>query len=349
MYELKNGILIHGGKKELAIGQSYYASYHPEKVPVPEGGDRLAEMRKDLKEMKREGFNLCRMASLGDIKRGDDGSVSLSFPLCDAFCALTEEEDMAAMVRLEGYSVNLGNYPDTDMVDENGKVMPFQWSWFVRCCLNHQGILEDNRDATRESARHYASFPSVVSFQIYNEPAYPSKGLYDYHPATIKAYQAFMRQKGVDYPIPHERPDAGEDPAPWISWRLFQQKRMNDFLCDLSLEAKAGYAKAETLTCYLGSPFKYGAAVRGCDYFRCAETMDIVGITHYVPFRGPSFFQSSEILDGAESAAASHGKHAWVIELNARTNIPPMEWERETYATLGRGYKGILYYEWRVE
>lgn len=356
MYVIKNGILFHDGIARIALGQSYYPSYHPEKVPVPETGNREEEMVTDLREIREAGFNLCRMAALGDIQRNPDGTIGVQTPLADLFCEECERNDLAAMIRLQGYSVNLGNHENVTMLGADGEPMPFHWSWFVRTCLNHPGIIADNRDSTVESARHFGEFPNVVSFQIYNEPAYPSAGIYDYHPMTIEAYRGWLVTKGWETPetaatyiIPHDRPEAMTDPAPWIRWRLFQQERLAGFLGEMAEAAKQGYGPAETLTCNLGAPFKPGNAIRGVDYHTSAKTMDIVGITHYVPFRGPQFHAGCEILDGAESAAASEGKHAWIVEVNARTNIPPKEWERETYAILGRGYKGLLYYQWRAD
>lgn len=355
MYTIENGILLQNGIPQIALGQSYYPSYHTQKVPVPEQGDRLGEMKQDLKEMRDAGFNLCRMAALGDIK-SEQENLTASFPLPDAFCELCEQQDMAAMVRLQGYSVNLQGIENATMLNEHDEEMPFHWSWFVRNCVNHPQILSDNTHLTRVSAQHFSQFPSVVSYQIYNEPAYPTEGLYDYHPETISAFRRYLVDKkgftiedANDYPIYRKRPGAKESLEPWILFRLFQTERLNNFLSDMSDAAKTENAHIETLTCHLGAPFNPGNAIRGVDYFVNAERMDIVGITHYVPFRGPTFYKASVILDGAESAAAARGKHAWIIELNARTNIPPAEWERETYATLGRGYKGILYYEWRAD
>ena len=67
MYEIKNGILYHNGKKTFALGESYYPSFHPSKFPVPPDGDRMSEMVKDLKGMRDAGFNHVRFASLGEV------------------------------------------------------------------------------------------------------------------------------------------------------------------------------------------------------------------------------------------------------------------------------------------
>ncbi|MDD4140797.1 MAG: hypothetical protein PHX81_11280, partial [Eubacteriales bacterium] len=64
---------------------------------------------------------------------------------------------------------------------------------------------------------------------------------------------------------------------------------------------------------------------------------------------GPMHDLASQVLDMAESAAAVFGKHAWLIEYNARTNLSAEEWERETYAAIGSGFKCIMYYQWRAD
>lgn len=355
MYQVKNGVLYHNGQPEIALGQSYYPSYHEQKVPVPPEGDRLGEMRVDLREMRAAGFNLCRIAALGEVGWAD-GEVRVDFPLPDAFCRQCEEDDLAAMVRLQGYSMNLRGFDDATMRNERGEEMPFHWSWFVRNSLCHPGIYEDNVAGTRASAKHFDRFPSVVAFQIYNEPAYPGRGLYDYHPYTVTAWRKWLEEEkrlpaeeARAAEPPRQRPAPGEDPQRWMWWREFHMQRMTGFLCDMGRRAKEGYPLPETLTCHRTDPFQPGNAIHCEDYFQTAEGMDILGFTHYIPCRGPEYHRACQALDGAEAAAALQGKHAWLVEYNARTNMPPVEWERETYAALGRGIKGILYYQWRAD
>ena len=124
---------------------------------------------------------------------------------------------------------------------------------------------------------------------------------------------------------------------------------MTFYLCDMGKKAKQGYALPETLTCDMACPIRPGAALRGEDYFETAKGMDVLGITAYTPCRGQSYHSACLQLDATESAAATFNKHAWLIEYNARTNMPPQEWPRETYAAIGRGFKGILYYQWRAD
>ena len=349
MYSMKNGVLHKNGRPVFCLGQSYYPSYHKQKIPVLETGDQLGEMKEDLHGIKEAGFNLVRMAARGDLD-WNDGNVQVNFPLPDAFLRDLEEEDMAGMIRLQGYSMNLRGFKDATMVRADGKEMPFNWGWFVRNCLNHAGIYEDNVKGTIASARHFKDFHACVSFQIYNEPAYPSIGFYDYHPESIKAYKEWCALKGLPAEDPpRQRPAAGESKEGWINWRLFCMERMTFYLCDMGEKAREGYAFPESLTCHMACPVVPGASQRGEDYFETAKGMDILGITAYTPCRGPSYHKACMQLDTTESAAAAFKKHAWLIEYNARTNMPPQEWPRETYAAIGRGFKGILYYQWRAD
>lgn len=260
MYELKNGILHKNGEPVLALGVSYYASYHAQKVPVPEDGDRIGEMKSDLKMMAEAGFNIVRTAALGSIKR-NDGSVEVEFPLIDKMMELAQDADLASMIRLHGYTINLSGYDDALMLNEKNEKMPFYWSWFVQNSINHPGSLKDNEDGTVESARHFVKYPSMVSFQIYNEPAYPTKGFYDYNPYSIKAYSKWLAEKGYksleeaeNTEPPRQRPGKGESPDEWILWRLFCMENMNWFLCHLGDKAKEGYSKPEVLTCHMSCP-----------------------------------------------------------------------------------------------
>lgn len=354
-FQLSNGVLHRDGKPVFGLGVSYYASYHPQKVPVPENGDRVAEMDRDLKGIRDAGFNTVRMAALGTLERRE-GRLNLSFPLVDSFLAKSGELEMASLVRLQGYHMNLGGWDDYQMLDQDGSVMPFHWGWFVRNCVNHDGILRDNAEGTVASARHFGAFPSLVGFQIYNEPAYPNKGIYDYNPHTLEAFRRWQEEgkepiarEGGVLDAPRSRPEKDGDVLPWVKWRLFSMKRLNGFLCGLSDRAKEGCPGAETFTCNMSCPVAPGNALRGEDYFAVSARMDLHGITHYAPSRGATYLQASMILDAAESAAAVFGKHAWLIEYNGHTRLEPAEWERETYNALGSAFKGILYYQWRAD
>lgn len=354
MYKLKNGILKKDGEAVFGIGSHYYASYHPQKVPVPETGDRSAEMKKDLAAMKDAHINIVRTAAIGKIE--ENGGVRGEFPLGKEIAETLSSLDMALMVRLNGYDSGLHNYPDEKMQDEQGRDVPCEWFQFIRNCLNHESVTRDNRAVTKLGAETFARYDNLVGFQIFNEPAYPNFGFYDYNDHTVAAYRKWLTERRG---IPEEqaektqpplrRPTYKEDEKAWVDWRLFQTERMNDYLCGLADCAKETAPEAETFTCMTCCPVQTGSSMRGTDFFRIAKGMDIVGITMYLYPLGVSYSELSRVLDYAESAAACFSKHAWLIEYNASTNMTAREFEVETYAAVGSGFKGIMYYQWRAD
>lgn len=364
MYELKNGVLYKDGRAQMCLGLSYYPSYHPKKFPVRPEDDRVGELKKDLHDMAEAGFNLVRFAALGDLERVGEGpeGIRVDFPLIDECMKAAEANDLAAQVRLQGYTLNVSGYTNEGMITPEGRELgPYET--FLRASLNHEGILRDNEDCTAASAKHFMSSPALVSYQIYNEPNY-AKGV-DYNPHSIAAWRKWLVEKGLkteeeaaSLEPPRRRPiltmdpvgGVSEDYRDWMNWRLFHYERLSWYLVHLDQVARRVNPHAENMTCLMaGCPMTKGAVMVGEDFFRTAEGMEILGVTHYTPNFGESIYTATEQLDATESAAALFGKHAWLVEYNARTNMPANEWDRETYAAVGAGLKGIMYYQWRAD
>ena len=185
MWNIKNGILHKDGKPIYAIGLSYYPSYREDKVPVPRDGDRIGEMKKDLRRMKECGFNIVRFAALGEVKRVD-GEIVADTEFIDALMSEADLVDISTMLRLQGYTMNLSGWEDCYMIDQDGnQINRDTWYNFIQNSLHHKGILKDNIDGTVHLAKHYVKYNNLVSFQTYNEPHYPSEQIYDYHPDAI--------------------------------------------------------------------------------------------------------------------------------------------------------------------
>lgn len=120
MYQIEQGILTRDGKKQFALGQSYYPSFHKSKYPVPPEGDRVGEMKKDLAHMARLGFNHVRFAALGLCRLDDSGKLVIDTPFVDAMIREAEKLNISVSVRLQGYAVNLRDFKDVAMVDQHG-------------------------------------------------------------------------------------------------------------------------------------------------------------------------------------------------------------------------------------
>ena len=354
MVTIKKGRLYRDGKAVFGVGVSYYASYHARKVPVPEDGDRIGELKKDLQGMADFGLNMVRCAALCDMKYNAQHDVEADTGFMDAILTEAERDGLAVMLRLQGYSMNLSGYTDGLMIDSAGRPMDrTRWYDFIQNCLHHPGIRQDDDACTAALARHFASFASLAAYQTYNEPHYPSVELFDYHPLTIQAYRAWLVKNGIltaseaeNYTPPTARPAPQADRTPWIHWRMFAAEALSAFLNHASSVATAA-SGVETMTCQTTCPLLYANAGRGVNYYQIAAQMDAVGVTHYFADTAPEIYLANMHLDMSESAAALYGKPMWIVEYDARTNIPPEKFRRETYLAVGSGCAGILYYQWR--
>lgn len=354
MYTFKKGILYKNGKKVFCTGLSYYASYHASKVPVPPEGDRIGEMKKDIKEMVKAGFNLVRFASLGDVYYNEKGEIEYKGDFVSAMAKYADEADIATMIRLQGYALNPSGYKNCLMVGADGKQTdPSIWYNFIQNSLCHDGILSDNEKCTRAIAKHFKSICNTACFQTYNEPHYPGQGMYDYHEETIKKYRIWLCENGIktkeevkDYNPPKKRPEKGESPEEWIYWRLFSMHVLSEFLAKSSDYAKEETG-IETMTCLTTDPLLNCNAARGVNFYGSAERMDALGVTHYFGLKDPEAYMANLDLDMAYSAAEVYNKPMWIVEYDARCNIPQDKFRGETYMALGSGCKAIMYYQWR--
>lgn len=351
MYEIKKGILYKNGKKIYALGESYYPSFHPSKFPVSPEGDRIGEMKKDLRMMSELGFNHVRFAALGEVALDAEGNVSVSTPFIDAMIREAEQNGLSVSVRQQGYAVNFRGFDDVEMIDWNGQKQETRWSDFIRTTLHHEGILEDNRTYAAALAKHYQVFDNVVAYQIYNEPHYPSDQIYDYHPDTLKSYRKWLTEKGImsedeseSYEPPRSRSE--QTPRMWALWRIFSRDSLTDFLDNASDASKTGF-DLPTYTCFTGDQTATRNVYRGCDLFANAKSMDIVGYTTYIHAKGADYYAMCHEADLAQCAAELEGKQSWCIELDSRTYIPTDVYNRGTYTIIGSGCKGIVYYQWR--
>ena len=351
MYCIKNGVLYKNEKRTFALGESYYPSFHPSKFPVPPEGDRIGEMKKDLAMMAELGFNHVRFAALGEVALDEKGEVSVNTPFIDAMIEEADKNDISVSVREQGYVVNLRNFENVEMVDWFGKKQETVWSDFIRTTLCHDGILEDNRTHAKALSKHYESYPNVVAFQIYNEPHYPGTQIYDYHEGSIRAYRAWLVEKGVlsevealEYQPPRTRREQGAHM--WALWRMFARDCLSNFLNTASRGSKEG-SHLPTYTCMTNDQIAKRAAYRGCDIFANAKEMDLIGYTCYFHGRGIDYYPLCLLTDIAQCAAELEGKESWCIELDSRTYIPIPLYNRSTYTVLGSGAKGIVYYQWR--
>ncbi|MBQ4159929.1 MAG: beta-galactosidase [Clostridia bacterium] len=351
-YEIKKGILHKDGVAKIALGASYYPSFHKAKFQVPPEDDRIGEMEKDLKLMQDCGFNFLRTAAIGELGLDENGEVSVQTDFIDAMALECEKRDIACSVRLNGYVTNLSGNTDYEMRNHRGEPLEKKWSVFLEFCLHHKGILKDNEKVTKALAAHFAKFNSMVSYQIYNEPHYPGNGRFDYHPMAIEAYRKYAVAQGYmteaeaeNYMPPTENPVCKEELPEWNRWNLFAMQSMSDFLNATANAAKQQTPHLGTYTCFTSAETANKRVGHGVSYF--GDTMDILGLTSYANFVGSDMYTGTCVLDICACAAELDNKPAWLIEADARMKMPARKLFAQSYIALGAGFKGLCYYEWR--
>lgn len=358
-YFIQNGILHEDGKPRFAIGASYYPSFLESKYPVPANGDRIGEMKKDFTLMRECGMHFIRCAALGTVTGANDHP-SVATPFIDRMAEEAERAGLGVSVRLNGYFVNLSGNTDYEFVNNRGEAMDKYWSAFMHTSFFHEGARHDNSVATKALAEHFSFFPAVISYQIYNEPHYPYNGVFDYHPATIKAYRRWLAENGIMspedaavYDPPRKRPHCNSNKFPqaevieWIRWREFSCRAMSEFLDETAHAAREAYPGIDCYTCYTSSHSTSANPNDGVTFFDESKDLTTLAFTLYTNFDGADYFSAAYLIDLAESAAAVYGKHAWSAELDARTQMPSRKFYQSTHEIIGSGCKGICYYEWR--
>lgn len=356
MYKIKNGVLYQNGRPTLALGTSYYASYHPLKVTVPPEGDKFGEMRRDVRDIALAGFNHIRTCANGAAHWAGD-RFCLDTAFTDALVEEAAKNGLCSFVRIQGYSMNQRGHENAQPVDQHGEAG--QTTGFVQDTLNHPALNRDADEATRQQAAHFAALPEMLGFQIFNEPAMSRRGdlhLYDYNPLAIAAFREWLVRKGYKtaeeaaaLEPPRDYPGPGEAGGLFSLWRQFGSENMSAMLCRLNAQAREAAPGSESFTNFVSTPLgRPGSSCEG-DWFACAPGMDILGLDLYTSQRGEDYYSVARRLDEVESAAAAQGKHAWIIEYCCRTHMTVQDYEGEAYAALGSGYKGINYYLWRAD
>lgn len=358
-FALKNGILFQDGKPTFAVGTSYYASFHPEKRTEPEGTDPYPNMRLDVHDIAAAGFNNIRTATLGE-KRWEGGTLVGDTAFTDAMIGEAAANGIATIVRLNGYTMDFRSR-DTRPVDSRGRPLPPlpKASCFIQQTLHDEALNWDTSEGTRQLAAHYGARDGVIGFQIYNEPVinFSSKETgtmyFDYRPETVAAFRRWLAEKGymsaeeaekVEAPVPPMAKDA--EWRLWGLWHLFGTESVDALLCRANAAAREGAPGKESFTNFIGLPVFEQGSIAG-SWFGCAKGMDILGWDVYLPLRGEVCYTVLSQIDSVENAAAAHGKHAWLPEVTCRTHMTVEDYERQAYAGVAAGYKGISWYLWR--
>lgn len=348
MYELKNGILYKNEVPEFTVGTSYFASFHPNKYPVAPGKERYKEAVKDLADIADFGFNVVRIAAFEKIEQNKN-SYNISMPFIDHMINEMHKNDMAAIVRLQGYTMNLKKRENAVLCKLDGKeVNKNDVSVFIYDNFFNNKLVEDIKEATASLAKHFDN-DTVVGYQVYNEPYLAGSTFcpMDYSKSATEAYKKYTSEAGKEAVPPLKFSD--ETKEEWIKYRLFVTKRFMSFLGELNDAGDRASDKKESTTNFTACPTWHHCAHFSVNYFEAAKHLDYMGIDIYDPLKGGYAHYIKALMAMVESAAALEGKNAQVMEFCCRTHMTAEDFERELSIAVGTGYKGVNFYAWRSD
>lgn len=354
MYELKNGILYRDGKPDFAIGTSYFASYNKEKYPVAPGKERFTEAVKDIADIADFGFNIVRIAAFEKIEPSS-GGYDISMPFIDHMLKEICNNDMAAIVRLQGYTMNLKSRENAVLCDAEGnEINKNDVSVFIYDNFFNEELVEDIKDATVALA-DYFNKDSVVGYQVYNEPWLSGKTFLPlgYGSCAVDAYREYLKEEGME----QSKVEAYEPPSvfseeitdEWIKYRMFVTESFMNFLGVLNDAGKQTSKQMESATNFTSCPTWHSCAHFSVDYFKAAKKMDYLGLDIYDPLKGGYFHYVKATMAMVESASHLEGKNAHVMEFCCRTHMSGEDFERQLSVAVATGYKGVSFYAWRSD
>ena len=354
MYELKNGILYKNGKAEFAIGVSYFASYNPDKYPVAPGPARFTEAVKDIADIADFGFNIVRVAAFEKIEPTENG-YDIDMPFIDHMVKEISDNDMASVVRLQGYTMNLKNRENAVLCTIDGnEVNKSDVSVFIYDnCFNNE-LVDDIVEATEVLAKHFDK-ETVVGYQVYNEPWLSGKTFtpMDYSEYAINAYRKYLVENGMEpekaavYDPPRVYSEEVLDE--WIRYRLFITENFMNFLGKLGYAGDNAVKGKESTTNFTACPTWHSCAHFSVDYFKAAKHFAYLGLDVYDPLKGGYFHYIKALMAMVESAAHLEGKNAHIMEFCCRTHMTAEDFERQISTAVGTGFKGVNFYAWRSD
>ena len=205
----------------------------------------------------------------------------------------------------------------------------------------------------------YGDGEGLLALCVSNEFAYWAPGYYDYSPWTVEKYRKWLAEKygaieGLNraWRSRHESFQAIEPPrdipttdmANWIDWRVFTCWNFSEFFrycADITHQVLPGVPVA--------CNFCFTSSLDGWDLWELARQNDYLGFDIYAIGR---WDRNGSGLDVLRSAAAAHGKPAYILEYHAGPNnwapvVDAQDMYVATFQAFAREVRLLTYYHWR--
>jgi hypothetical protein len=323
---------------------------------LPEGP---ADWRRDLVAIRETGFDIIR------IRIGQDTDLDEVAELLD----IAQETNLDVLFGFATFFVPywfIEQHPDSRTVDRDGGTLAnerFDDRW-PRVCIHHPAY-RAARDALIEAcAARFTAHPSVVAWDIHNEPDLGHGGYPCYCPNTIAAYRqavagefgsidSFDGTFGQSFPSfntiePPRRVE--EAPAFWRHWREFLLADLSRFLNDARNIVKEHDASAPvTYNIDPVSPWMVQQMV--VDWWNSRE-LDFATCSHYANSDETS---ASSAINLAILKAIAPERDAWITEFAGGNaygfSLFKRIWtgndlELEINSAISHGMLGLIIYRW---
>lgn len=325
--------------RTFSIGSSYYPPFHD-----PD------DWARDFARMADAGLNTLRTAELiASWEWIEPARGEFDWSWLDRAFELAESNGLSVLLGTGAGSPPiwlLDEYPDVQIVSQHGVRYPTgaAWGW---ACLHHPGYRAESKRYLKALLARYSRHPSLLGWQVHNEPCHPSHhdqaGPPDYYCYCQHSAAAFRRWLQARYEDPEALsvawsctptrhryrsweqvkppvipPTGWGSPGAWLDWRRFVNDSFPSFIewqDSIIKEADSAHPTTTNLVNLLDADL---GVSRATDAWRYAGRTDILGFDLYPIGRGyrEPWWVSLQ-LDYARSPALHAGMPFWIPEIES--------------------------------
>ncbi|WP_084102779.1 beta-galactosidase [Demequina sp. NBRC 110051] len=363
----------------LHLGAAYYYEY-PHLGETPDQ-DTLA---RDMRQMRDAGLTLIRVGeSVWSTWEPRDGEFDLDWlePVLDAAHA----HGIAVILGTPTYAIPIWlaqKHPEIVGTDADGK--DIGWGARQEMDFTHPAFREHAERVIREVVSRYAGHPSIVGYQVDNEPGLRIL----YNDAIFAQFKEWLRARYGDVDTLNTewglvywshrltgwdelwRPETNFQPQYHLAWRRFQASLVDDYIAwqaDLVREIVSENPATASAAPFVTTCISYEqAAVQDASL---SKALDVASCNvYYLSQEGLAYPSDAELstdwvangtwglYELADLAYSSKQAGFWVTETNAggigqsAYNIPPYDGQlrQVAWALVSRGAQAIEYWHWHT-